>query len=109
MTTHNGEHDVRPDNVATLLIVRDDETGWAHVTHDIDPRCRPRCAGFIQIDSERALITALASAGFHLAAAYRVDEFATAYLFGRAAPRRDSPPQLTAAGHPVALSSSSRR
>ncbi|OXM59527.1 hypothetical protein [Amycolatopsis vastitatis] len=107
MTAHDGEHGDRPPYVTTLLVVRDDETGWAHVAHDIDPRRRPRFAGFVQTDSESALIAAPAAAGFQLAAAYRVDEFATAFLFGRVAARLDSPPQLTA-GQPAALSSSSR-
>ncbi|MDX3192903.1 hypothetical protein PV458_31235 [Streptomyces sp. MN03-5084-2B] len=106
MTAHDGQHDVRPYSVTTLLVVRDDETGWAHVAHDIDPRRRPRCAGLIQIDSESTLVTALSVAGFQMAAAYRVDEFATAFLFGRAAAREGSPPQLTA-GRPTALSSAS--
>lgn len=109
MIAHDdGEHGAQPYHVTTLLIVRDDETGWSHVAHDIDPRRRPRFAGFIQIDSESALVTGLTAADFHLAAAYRVGNTATAFLFGRVAARRDGPPQLSVIDRKVAVSSSSR-
>jgi hypothetical protein len=107
MIAHDGEQGAR-SYVTTLLIVRDDETGWAHVAHDIDPRRRPRFAGFLQIDTERVLVAGLIAADFTLAAVYRVDEYSTAFLFGRVAARADGPPELSVADEPAALSSSSR-
>lgn len=93
MIAQDSEHGARPV-VNTVLVVRDDETGWSHVAHDIDPRRRPQLDGFIQIDTERALVASLAAADFRLAAAYRVDEYSTAFLFGRVAARAGSPPEL---------------
>jgi hypothetical protein len=93
MIAQDSEHSAGP--VAnTVLVVRDDETGWSHVARDIDPRRRPRFVGFIQIDTERALMAGLSAADFRLAAAYRIDEYSTAFLFGRAAARADGPPAL---------------
>ncbi|MEV7042838.1 hypothetical protein [Amycolatopsis sp. NPDC051061] len=71
--------------VRTLLVVRDDETGWAHVAYDIDPRRKPRAAGFIMCESENAVLTGMAAAGFRLSCAYRVDQWSIAFLFERAA------------------------
>ncbi|SEB46032.1 hypothetical protein SAMN04489727_1929 [Amycolatopsis tolypomycina] len=93
MIAHDSEHGAQPV-ATTVLVVRDDETGWSHVAHDIDPRRRPRFAGFIQIDTERALVAGLAAADFRLAAAYRIDEYSTAFLFGRVAARDGGPPAL---------------
>jgi len=91
MIAHDSDHGTEP-YVNTVLLVRDDETGWSHVAYDIDPRRRPRFAGFIQIDSEHALVAGMAAADYPLAAAYRVDEYSTAFLFGRVAARAGSPP-----------------
>jgi hypothetical protein len=93
MIPHDSEHGARP-YVTTVLVVRDDETGWSHVAHDIDPRRRPRFAGFTEIDTERALVAGLSAADFRLAAAYRIDEYSTAFLFGRVAARAGNPPAL---------------
>jgi hypothetical protein len=71
--------------VSTVLIVRDDETGWAHVAYDIDPRRRPRTAGFILCESEQALGTGMTTTGFRMASAYRVNSWSTAFLFERVA------------------------
>lgn len=71
--------------VSTVLIVRDDETGWAHVAYDIDPRRRPRTAGFVLCESEHAPLMGMTTAGFRLASAYRVNSWSTAFLFERVA------------------------
>ncbi len=79
---------------STVLLVRDDETGWAHVAYDIDPRRRPRCAGFVQVENEHALVRAMNILDFRLAAAYRVGDGLTAFLFGRAETSAGPPPVL---------------
>ncbi len=71
--------------VSTVLVVRDDETGWTHVSCDIDPRRKPRTAGFVLCDSEPALLKAMTTTGFRLASAYRVNLCSTAFFFERVA------------------------
>ncbi len=93
MTTRDPHPSGHPD-VSTVLLVRDDETGWAHVAYDIDPRRRPRCAGFIHVETEHALVRAMDIQDFRLAAAYRVEDGLTAFLFGRAATSTSPPPTL---------------
>ncbi len=93
MTTRDAHPSGHPE-VSTVLLVRDDETGWAHVAYDIDPRRRPRCAGFVQVETEHALVRAMDTQGFRLAAAYRVEDGLTAFLFGRAVTSTSPPPVL---------------
>lgn len=93
MTTRDAHPGGHPD-VSTVLLVRDDETGWAHVAYDIDPRRRPRCAGFIHAETEHALVRAMDTQDFRLAAAYRVEDGVTAFLFGRAEAGASPPPVL---------------
>jgi hypothetical protein len=95
MTTREAHPGVQP-YVTSVLLVRDDETGWCHVAYDIDPRRRPRLAGFVQIQTERALVNGLSTLGFQLAATYRVDDALTAFLFGRVRTSAKPPPVLTA-------------
>lgn len=93
MTTRDARPGRQP-YVTTILLVRDDETGWCHVAYDIDPRRRPRFAGFIRAENERALVCGMSSLDFRLAAAYRVDDQSSAFLFGRARPSVQPPPVL---------------
>ncbi len=95
MTTRDARPGTQP-YVTTILLVRDDETGWCHVAYDIDPRRRPRFAGLIQAETERALIRGMSVLDFRLAATYRIDNQSSAFLFGRARPSAQPPPALAA-------------
>ena len=66
----------------------------SRVAYDIDPRRRPRFAGFIQTETEHALIRGMCTLDFRLAATYRVDDQSSAFLFGRAKPSAHPPPVL---------------
>ncbi|MCR6488267.1 hypothetical protein M8542_36100 [Amycolatopsis sp. OK19-0408] len=55
------------------------------MAYDIDPRRKPRIAGFLLCESERALLTGMTTTGFRLATAYRVGSWSTAFLFERVA------------------------
>lgn len=98
MTTRDTRPGTQP-YVTTILLVRDDETGWCHVAYDIDPRRRPRFAGFIQTETEHALVCGMSALDFRLAATYRVDDASSAFLFGRARPSSHPPPALTSSPH----------
>ncbi|OXM44271.1 hypothetical protein CFP71_40675 [Amycolatopsis thailandensis] len=93
-----------PPAAPLLVLVRDKESGWAHVARQPhDPRATPRFTGFLHTSTHDELITTMRTAGYSVFATYAIDPGTTNYWFApTSSPPRPGVPG-TAARRPATM------
>ncbi|HET6285814.1 MAG TPA: hypothetical protein VFG15_03555 [Amycolatopsis sp.] len=93
--------DSTPPVAPLLVLVRDDDSGWAHVARrPRDPRATPRFTGFLHTTTKDELVAAMRTVGYSVFATYAIDSGTTNYWFAPS-----SPPTPPGQPQPVALPS----
>ncbi|WP_410646312.1 hypothetical protein [Amycolatopsis sp. cmx-4-54] len=78
--------DSTPPVAPLLVLVRDDESGWAHVARQPrDPRATPLFTGFLHTTTDE-LVAAMRTAGYSVFATYAIDPDTTNFWFAPSSP-----------------------
>ncbi|UUV32055.1 hypothetical protein NQK81_01005 [Amycolatopsis roodepoortensis] len=94
--------DSAPPAAPLLVLVRDEESGWAHVARQPhDPHATPKFTGFLHTTTKDELVSAMRTAGYSVFATYAIDPDTTNYWFAPSSP--PTPP-----GQPLPVAHPSR-